>query len=97
MKAFAESCSGEGGWAADDVVGQYALKALRLHMSEALFPDPLSDTEAQGWLDVSDLVLSHPFVRAAAEAFGCANLECYCDSHIFLGGIRQSNLKKCPE
>ena len=48
VAAFVEVCPG-GGWAADDVMGQYAASALQTHMSEALLADPLDDTVAQSW------------------------------------------------
>jgi hypothetical protein len=67
--AFAAICPA-GGWATDDAVGQYAALALTPHMKEALLLDPLTDTEAQAWLDASDDVLGHTVVRCAAEAFG---------------------------
>eukprot|EP00937_MAST-01D_sp_MAST-1D-sp2_P007255 g7255.t1 len=69
----AASCPAEG-WASDDDVARYAAKALRQHMCEALLPNPAEDTEAQAWLDVSNDVLSHLFVRCAADAFGPAQL-----------------------
>ena len=73
VSAFAAICPA-GSWAADDAVGQYAALALTSHMKEALLPDPLSDTEAHAWLDVSDDVLVHPFVCCAGNAFGHACL-----------------------
>jgi hypothetical protein len=73
VSAFAAICPA-GGWAADDAVGQYAALALTSHMKEALLPDPLADTEAHAWLDVSDDVLVHPVVCCAGNAFGQACL-----------------------
>jgi hypothetical protein len=71
--AFAAICPANG-WSADDAVGQYAALALVLHMKEALLADPLSDTEAHAWLDVSNDVLTHPFVCCAGNALGHACL-----------------------
>jgi hypothetical protein len=73
VQAFAAVCPAEG-WASDDAIGQYAAQALQLHMCEALLPDPLNDTEALEWMDASDDVLTHPFVRCAANALGHAIL-----------------------
>jgi hypothetical protein len=73
VSAFAAICPADG-WAADDAVGKYAALALTSHMKEALLPDPLSDTEAHTWLDLSDNVLVDPFVCSAGNAFGHACL-----------------------
>ena len=48
----------------------YTAKALVVHMTEALLPEPREDTEAHAWMDAFDKVLDHPFVRCAAEALG---------------------------
>jgi hypothetical protein len=71
VAAFVAACP-SGGWAADDAVGQYTTLALGQHMTEALLPDPLEDTDAQAWL-------LHPqgtVVANAATAVGLASLEC---------------------
>ena len=72
VAAFASAACSADGWEADGAVGLYVEQALGQHMTEALLPDPLEDTEAQAWLlHPQDIVVAN-----AATAVGLASLEC---------------------
>jgi hypothetical protein len=69
--ALIAACPENGGWPDGDVVGQFAALALEFHVSEALLPNPLVDTEAHEWLLHADaLVVAH-----VATAIGSTSLE----------------------
>ena len=67
VNAFADAYP-DTAWGAGDPVGIYSAQALRLHVEEALGPDPLSDREAEAWLDAKEDP-NHAFSKAVANVF----------------------------
>jgi hypothetical protein len=85
VRAMIISQAGDGGWTG--VLGEYVHLSLRQHMEEALLADPVSDSEAQEWVDSSNDVLNDFVVRHASDVIGASALQKWAVQHEAAGDL----------